>query len=172
MLKLTQLIRQTYTKTSTAQSVRSYFKPSQKEVFYDVEGVVTKDILLFRFDDTGNVLTRNMVAMIMLPLGTYLGYSAYQFRNAVEPIQEAVAENPKLNWKVNQVVSASTFVGIAYFLFGAGLSSYWAVRTLYTVRRLILRKGGKHVSLQTYSLTGGKPIVRLILFKFYSRKTW
>ena len=80
MLKLTQLIRQSHAKCSPAQSVRSYFKPSQKEVFYDVEGVVTKDILLFRFDDTGNVLTRNMVAMIMLPLGTYLGYSAYQFR--------------------------------------------------------------------------------------------
>ena len=80
MLKLTHLLRQTFTKTSTAQSVRSYFKPSQKEVFYDVEGVVTKDILLFRFDDTGNVLTRNMVAMIMLPIGTYMGYSAYQFR--------------------------------------------------------------------------------------------
>ena len=155
MLKLTNLIRQSCTKTSPVQSVRSYFKPSQKEVFYDVEGVVTKDILLFRFDDTGNVFTRIMVALSMLPVGAYLGYSAYQFKTAVEPVQEAVAENPKLNWKVNQVISASTFVGIAYFLFGAGLSSYWAVRTLYTVRRLILRKGGKHVSLQTYSLSGG-----------------
>ena len=76
-------------------------------------------------------------------------------RSAVEPIQESVAENPKLNWRVNQVMSASNFIGIAYFLFGAGLSSYWALRTLYTVRRLVLRKGGKHVSIQTYGLTGG-----------------
>ena len=80
MLKLTNLIRHSCTKTSPVQSVRSYFKPSQKEVFYDVEGVVTKDILLFRFDDTGNVSTRNMVAMIMLPLGINLGYLAYQIR--------------------------------------------------------------------------------------------
>ena len=80
MLKLAHLLRQTFTKTSTGQSFRSYFKPSQKEVFYDVEGVVTKDILLFRFDETGNVSTRNMVAMIMLPIGINLGYLAYQIR--------------------------------------------------------------------------------------------
>ena len=80
MLKVTHLLRQSFTKTSPAQYVRSYFKPSQKEVFHDVEGVVTKDILLFRFDETGNVLTRSMFAILMLPLGTYLGYSAYQFR--------------------------------------------------------------------------------------------
>ena len=80
MLKVTHLLRQSFTKTSPVQSVRSYFKPSQKEVFHDVEGVVTKDILLFRFDETGNVLTRSMFAILMLPLGTYLGYSAYQFR--------------------------------------------------------------------------------------------
>ena len=92
----------------------------------------------------------------MISKQSYFNSTSYRLslRTAVEPIQESVAENSKLNWKVNQVISASTFVGIAYFLFGAGLSSYWAVRTMYTVRRLVLRKGGKHVSIQTYSLTG------------------
>ena len=46
-------------------------------------------------------------------------------------------------------------IGLGYFLFGAGLSSYWVVRTMNTVRRLVLRKGGKYVSIQTYGLTGG-----------------
>ena len=32
--------------------------------------------------------------------------------------------------------------------------SYWAVRTANTVRRLVLRKGGKFVSIQTYGLMG------------------
>ena len=42
--------------SSSLRTIRSYFKPSQqKEVFYDVEGVVTKDVLLFRYDDTGKV---------------------------------------------------------------------------------------------------------------------
>ena len=42
--------------SSSLRTIRNYFKPSQqKEVFYDVEGVVTKDVLLFRYDDTGKV---------------------------------------------------------------------------------------------------------------------
>ena len=35
--------------------IRQYFKPSQKEAFFDVEGVVTKDVLLFRYDDSATV---------------------------------------------------------------------------------------------------------------------
>ena len=80
MLKFTQIIRHCYIQSSRVKSVRSYFKPSQKEVFYDVEGVVTKDILLFRFDDTSEIFTRSLLAMIMLPIGTHLGYTAYQIR--------------------------------------------------------------------------------------------
>jgi hypothetical protein len=37
---------------------------------------------------------------------------------------------------------------------GAGLSGYWVRRTLNTVRRVILKKGGKHVTLVTYGLFG------------------
>ena len=35
--------------------IRNYFKPSQKDAFFDVEGVVNKDVLLFRYDDSGLV---------------------------------------------------------------------------------------------------------------------
>ena len=83
-------------------------------------------------------------------------------------MKDSVAENPQLNWRVNNIISGSTFVGVAYFLFGAGLSAYWAVRTLYTVRRLILRKGGKHVSLQTYSLSGCFDLICLRCFLKFS----
>lgn len=44
---------------------------------------------------------------------------------------------------------------MAFFLFGVGISSYFVTRTLHTVRRLILRKGGKYVQIQTYGMTGG-----------------
>jgi hypothetical protein len=37
---------------------------------------------------------------------------------------------------------------------GAGISGYWLSRTLKTVRRIILRKGGKHVTIVTYGLFG------------------
>ena len=76
MLKVVQLLRPRCFNT-LRNNVRSYFKPSQKEVFYDVEGVVTKDTLLFRYDDTGIVYWRHMVAVGMFPLWAYLGYTSY-----------------------------------------------------------------------------------------------
>ena len=37
---------------------------------------------------------------------------------------------------------------------GTGISGYWLNRTLKTVRRLVLKKGGKHVQIVTYGLFG------------------
>ena len=37
---------------------------------------------------------------------------------------------------------------------GVGLSGYWLVRTTNTVRQLVLRKGGKHLTVVTYGLLG------------------
>ncbi len=53
--------------------VRSYYKPKQKDAFFDVEGVVTKDTLLFRYEDVSRVRRTNFMAMTMLPLWAYLG---------------------------------------------------------------------------------------------------
>ena len=61
--------------------VRQYFKPSQgKDMFYDVEGVVTKDTLLFRYDDTGKVFWTNLIAIGMFPVWSYMGYFAYSLK--------------------------------------------------------------------------------------------
>ena len=38
--------------------------------------------------------------------------------------------------------------------FFTGCAFYWLVRTLYLVRRLVLRKGGRHVTIVTYGLLG------------------
>ena len=54
------------------------------------------------------------------------------------------------------ILQGSVGIGVAYFLFGLGLSSYWITRTMNTVRRLVLRKGGKYISVQTYRITGRK----------------
>ena len=37
---------------------------------------------------------------------------------------------------------------------GVGLSGYWLVRTTNTVRQLVLRKGGKHLTVVTYGILG------------------
>lgn len=70
-------------------------------------------------------------------------------------MKEKVQDNSKLNWRIEQIMMGSWGIGLAYFLFGAGLSSYWIMRTTNTVRRLVLRRGGKYVSIQTYGMTGG-----------------
>jgi hypothetical protein len=38
--------------------VRHYYKPKHKDAFFDVEGVVTKDTLLFRYEDVSKVRMR------------------------------------------------------------------------------------------------------------------
>ena len=122
------------TPSQIVRTIRTYYKPQkQKEALYDVEGVVTKDILLFRYEDQTKVFRTNMLAMSMMP----------------------VMDNTSHNFLLDNVSKASRGVGIAFFLSGLGLSSYWVIRTMNTVKRLVLRKGGKYVSIQTYGITGG-----------------
>jgi len=137
------------------RSIRHYYKPKQKEAFYDVEGVVTKDILLFRNEDASKVFYTNLVAMSMMPVWGFMGYTSYSLKSKMEGFKEDVADNTKINFLLDNVLNASRGVGLAFFLFGAGLSSYWVVRTMNTVRRLVLRKGGKYIAIQTYGVTGG-----------------
>ncbi len=49
-----------------------------------------------------------------------------------------------------------------WFCSGCGLSCYWLLRTTNTVRRLVLRKGGKHITLVTYGILGSTSRVRTV----------
>ena len=46
------------------------------------------------------------------------------------------------------------FVPIFFDLTGIALTGYWANRAMKTVRRVVLRKGGKYVTIVTYGLLG------------------
>merc|ERR1719184_721692 len=111
-----------------------------------------------------------------------MGYVSYKLKSKLKDDIEdntkaTVAGDTKINFLYNNVVKASTGVGLAFFLFGAGLCSYWVTRTMNTVRRLVLRKGGKYVSIQTYGLLGRNetfinvPVVHCsgIQHKFYGK---
>merc|ERR1712059_77974 len=140
------------------QSVRKYFKPKHtKEAFYDVEGVVTKDTILFRYDDPSRlVMKRNVAALALVPVWGWVGYNTFVLKSTVEPLKErqVVTEDARLQWLLNNVSLGSRGLGVAFFLFGAALSSYYCVRTLYTLKRIVLKKGGKYVAFQTYGLLG------------------
>ena len=46
------------------------------------------------------------------------------------------------------------FVPNFFDLTGIALTGYWANRAMKTVRRVVLRKGGKYVTIVTYGLLG------------------
>merc|ERR1712080_334455 len=67
----------------------------------------------------------------------------------------AVLDKKGTGWIFQKTVyDASRFVGIATFIFGISLSGYWISRTTRTVRRVVLRKGGKYVTIVTYGILG------------------
>lgn len=159
-------------------SVRSYYRPKQKDAFFDIEGVITKDTLLFRYEDVKKVRMKNIAGMIMFPLWAYLGYFAYSLKSQMKGFEENVeTSDGKFSFLLNNVMSASTGVGLAFFLFGAGISSYWTIRTMNTVRKAVLKKGGKYVLLQSYGFLGSNknfisvPVVHCsgIQYKFYGK---
>jgi len=150
-----RLIYQPKDFASLLRNVRSYYKPKQKDAFFDVEGVVNKDLVLFRFEDSKNVRMKNILGMTMLPVWAYLGYFAFSLKRKMEPFKEGIDSSVRHSMLIQNVTKASVGVGIGFFLFGAGLTSYWMMRTMNTVRKLVLKKGGKHVGIQTYGLLGG-----------------
>jgi len=132
-----------------------FYKPKQKEAFYDVEGVVKKDTLLFRYEDD-KVKRQSLIGLAMLPIGVWMAYSTYYQYYRLEDVRKNEgAKTERLDYLLNNVTLASQGVGIGFLLFYVGLFSYWTVRTTHTVRKLVLRKGGKMISLQTYGVFGG-----------------
>lgn len=162
---------------NNVNSVRNYYKPKQKDAFFDIEGVITKDTPLFRYEDAKKVRLNNFAGMLMLPIWGYLGYFAYSLKSQMKPYEENVETNEKFSFLLNNVLSASTGVGVGFFLFGAGLSSYWTIRTMNTIRKAVLKKGGKYILLQPYGFLGRNtsfisvPVVHCsgIQYKFYGK---
>ena len=79
----------------------------------------------------------------MMPVLGLLGYTSYSFKSKMEEFKDDVADNTMINFLLDNVLNASRGMGLAFFLCCAGLSSYRVVRTMTTVRRLVLRKGGR-----------------------------
>ena len=91
----------------------------------------------------------------MMPVWGLLGYTYYSLKSKMEEFKEDVAdvaENTMINFLLDNVLNASRGMGLAFFLCGAGLSSYRVVRTMTTVRRLVFRKGGRSRTCLWYTV--------------------
>ncbi len=132
------------------------YKPKERTLMPETplsEHFAAKDILLFRYEDPRKIIKQNLVAGTMLPLWTWLSYTCYNLKSDFAPYKETL-ESSDRSWVYRNVEAASRGVSVAFLLFGTSLSLYWLSRNMNTVRRLVLRKGGKHVTIVTYGLFG------------------
>lgn len=121
-------------------------------------GSLSKDTLLFRYEETSKVTREGLIGVLMLPLWTYLSHFCYNLDKTIAPIKRNLSPELREGWIIRNIERARVGVAAGFFLFGASLSGYWFTRTNNTVRRLILRKGGKQVTIITHGLLGGKQL--------------
>ena len=138
-----------------------HYKPkdSHRSDAAAVEKFAVKDVLLFRYENPRKILWRNVIAASVLVGSCIMGHTAWNLRSDLknfiekggQSYEEKMKEQGKLIWIVH---NASGKIGIIFCLFGLGLSTYWFLRTSHTIRRLILKKGGKHCVFVTYGVFG------------------
>ncbi|TRY61819.1 hypothetical protein TCAL_04387 [Tigriopus californicus] len=121
----------------------------------NLEVLARKDVTLFHYENPTRMALFNGVAAALGPLWVYLGSFAYGLASKMDPYREKMAElDQSPMWILDNVDQASRGVGTAFCLFGLSLSTYWLLRSRHTVRRLILRKGGKLLTIVTYGFVG------------------
>lgn len=113
-----------------------------------------KDTLLFRYEDPGKMMRYTALGLSMFPMWTYLAYFCYKLDKTLIPLKRRMSPEVREGWVVRNIERARITVAFGFFLFGCGLSGYWLSRSMNTVRRLVLRKGGKHVTIMTYGILG------------------
>ena len=137
-----------------------HYKPKDRVFAPDSsvsEQYAIKDILLFRYEAPKKILKINAGAVALLSMFSYMSYSAWQLKNDLSPYEENFYKTEKgkeKEWIFRTFLSANRVVSLGYGIFGVCVSFYWLLRTSNTVRRVVLRKGGKHVTIVTYGLFG------------------
>ncbi len=137
----------------------SYYKPREQSLYADaVEKLSTRDVTLFRYENPGFITRRNLVAVLFVPIFGQMAHLAFTLKSRLDPYREQAEDAAGAAgraWVQDNVFRASRGVGIAFFLAGVSLCAYWVLRNLHTVRQLVLRRGGKHLTIVSYGFTGG-----------------
>lgn len=145
--------------------IRKYhqFKPKDKVQVYDAPlphdlQAHGKDILLFRYENPMKVLRFSVIALTQFPIWSWLSYFTLDLRSRLTPYKESdVLDRKGSGWIYQKTVygaATSRFLAFGYFCCGVALSGYGISRSLNTVRRVVLRKGGKHVTIVSYGVLG------------------
>ena len=153
---LTGLLR-FHRKCINSKQCRLYhYKPKDKIIGDGgplTENVANRDLVLFRYEDPQKMMRRAAMASSCFLMGTFIGYTFYGVGDIVkEGVERSGRREGKdiMYYTAERVSTAGLVAAVSLF----GLGAYGLSRVVYSVRRLILRKGGKNVTLVTYGLFG------------------
>ena len=108
------------------QAVRGYFKPGRGrgEVGQFTEGAVTKDTVLYRYDEPGKLRFWGVLGGVTGAALIWLGYETARLREVVSSLQERTEEDTKINFLVGNILTAGRGLGVAYALAGLALAAF------------------------------------------------
>lgn len=133
---------------------RRHFQYKPKDRPSDsVESFATKDILLYRYENPTKILKRTALATSIFGMFSFSAWTFYDVGSKVRGNRQK-DEDSRLSRLADNVQGSLKPICIAFFLMSGGFWVYWLLRNYYTVRRIILRKGGSFVTIVTYGLTG------------------
>ncbi|KAJ8948822.1 hypothetical protein NQ318_013474 [Aromia moschata] len=125
----------------------------------DVNTNVTKDVILYKYKNDTFFKVVNIFALCQFGFWTYLSTFAYtKLRDAPVDSSKETKWWRKINLGENKYRNALTIIS---FLIGWGILTVTWMYSLRSVKYLILRKGGKEVTIVTYSPTGSNRMFTL-----------
>ncbi|XP_038223500.1 transmembrane protein 223 [Zerene cesonia] len=134
------------------------------KTIHDVNTRVTKDVILFKYENPKYFMYMNTFAIVQYMFWTYLGVFALKnLKDApvdTAKIDESTPWFRKINLGENKYKNT---LGAVALLIGTGsLSMIW-MYTLRSVRYLILNKGGQHLTFVTYTPFGHNRMMKVPL---------
>lgn len=135
------------------QQITAKLSPPTSQNFcnkaFDVSTNVSKDIILFKYENPKFYKMLNIFAIVQFLFWNYLSHAAFTtLRDApVEEVAEDAAWYRRINLGDNKYRNGIT---VSCFLIGYGILAVAWMYTLRSVRFLVLRKGGQDLSFVTY----------------------
>ncbi|XP_012269057.2 transmembrane protein 223 [Athalia rosae] len=138
---------------------------------YDIETNLPKDVILFKYDNPKYFKRLNIFAISQLLLWTYIAQFVYtELRDA--PVVEVSKEDQQWWQRVNfgEASNRKILTFIVWFV-GCSLFCLSWMYILKSVRYLVLRKGGREITLVTYAPFGENRMRTVTLDKVTSKQS-
>ncbi|XP_045526274.1 transmembrane protein 223 [Pieris brassicae] len=139
------------------------FTSTVNKPIHDVNTNVTKDVILFKYENPKYFRYMNIFAVVQYMFWSYLGVFALKnLRDA--PVDSSIMNDEQTPWfrKINlgENKYKNTLGAIALLVGTGSLGMIWMF-TLKSVRYLILNKGGRHLTFVTYTPFGKNRIMKV-----------